>query len=46
MGLREEQSLNIETVWFDKDPKDGRSRFGVYNLLDSVTRIGGQELAA
>ncbi|WP_171172692.1 hypothetical protein [Ruegeria sp. HKCCA0370] len=46
MGLRDEQGPNIKTIRFDNDPKAGRSRFGVYSLLDSVTRIGGQELAA
>ncbi|MEX0328425.1 MAG: hypothetical protein AB3N07_06845 [Ruegeria sp.] len=46
MGLREEQGLNIETVWFDQDPKAGRSRFGIYNLLDQVTRIEERGVAA
>lgn len=43
MGLREDQGLNIETVWFDNDPKAGRTRCGIYKLLDSVTRIDGGE---
>lgn len=46
MGLRDEQGLNIKTVWFDNDPKAGRSRFGIYNLLDQVTRIEGRGVAA
>ncbi len=46
MGLREEQGFNIETVWFDQDPKAGRARFGIYNLLDQVTRIEGRGAAA
>ncbi len=46
MGLREEQGLNIETVWFDQDPKAGRARFGIYKLLDQVTRIEERGVAA
>lgn len=42
MGLREDQGLNIETVRFDKDPKAGRSHCGIYQLLDTVTRVDGQ----
>ncbi len=46
MGLREEQGLNIETVWFDQDPKAGHARFGIYTLLDQVIRIEERGVAA